>query len=225
MMLPLVAGGLVLLLLGVGALAFTFRGRGQEVAPPGAGSQDAPGSAGKQAPASGQAAAAPATPETGTPETPPAAPEQLPPEKQAKAVLTIESRPPGSVRIGSQQGKSPFTTEVEPGDVKVEVSNADEGFSKVEWVKVKPGEQRTREVRVSKVEVTFRSVPEARVFVDGRQIRGPGSDGDVTPIKALIYEGKHQVRFRCADGSEGKVPITVVPSSTKSYVDGTCKSQ
>jgi len=149
------------------------------------------------------------------PPPPPAADAKL-----APAILTVESIPAATVRVGGRQGASPFTTEVEPGNVKIEVYDSKLGFSKVDWLKLKPGERRTRQIKVARVEVMFRSIQEAEVYLDGRRLRG--SDGDVTPISAQLYEGRHEVRFKCVNGQEDRKQVTVPPSPEQQKIDGKC---
>ena len=177
----------------------------------------------REAPPSRPPAPAPGPAPAPTPpvEVEPASPGPAAVDAKAKTELRIETTPRATVRVGRQQGPSPFTVEVEPGDVRVEVFDQEQGFSKVDWIKVQPGEQRTRQIKVARVEVLFRSVPEAQVHVDGRQLKG-GADGNLTPIKAVLYEGKHEVRFHCVNGIEDRQEVTVQPSPASQRITGNC---
>jgi len=142
-------------------------------------------------------------------------------DANAKATLTVETIPRATVRVGGRQGPSPFTVEVDPGDTRVDVFDLEQGFLKVDWIKLQPGERRTRQIKVAKVEVLFRSVPEAQVYVDSRQLKG-GADGNLTPIKATLYEGKHAVRFQCVNGVEDRQEVAVQPSASPQRITGDC---
>jgi len=132
-------------------------------------------------------------------EAPPAAPDAGGAESPKSAWLSIESVPPANIRIGQQVHRSPWAGEVEPGEVKIEVFDEEKGFSRKESIKLAPGERRAKQVKVGKVEVTFRSTVEAKVFVDGRPMKG--ANGDLTPIKTELWEGWYTVRFQCPDGA------------------------
>ena len=211
---PVVATAILAVLVGgAGILAYELKARSLEKAAASAGPGPAP-------------APSPAPPPVEAPfgrQVPvPPQPEAAVADAVPRATITVDSRPPATVRIGESAGRSPFTAEVEPGEVKIEVSDPKEGIARVERVKIQAGEHLTRDFRFAKAEVLFRSVPEARVFVDGRQIRGPGPDGDVTPIKTFLYEGKHDVRFQCVTGKEDRPVVTVLPSTQRLVVDGRC---
>jgi len=146
-------------------------------------------------------------------EAPPAAPDAgaaVEAPKDGLAHLTVESVPPANIRVGRQVHRSPWVGDVEPGEIKIEVFDEDQVFSKTDRIKLAPGERRTRQVKVSKLKVTFRSMVEAKVFVDGRPIRGP--NGDVTPIKTELWEGSHTVRFECPDGVVDRQVMQIDPS-------------
>jgi serine/threonine-protein kinase len=197
--LPIVGGiALGLLLAGGGATAYALRARGKGEPP-------------------AQVAPAPAPTVEVHPVEPP-----KPPVKPA--VITVKSRPRLKVRIGEQQGQTPFTAEVEPGEIKIEVFAPESGLSKNETLAVQPGERVIREFSFAKVQVLFRSVPEAKVFVDGQQVHGSDEDDDKTPIRTRIYEGKHQVRFQCDNGMEDRRTLMVAPSSDPLTIDGKCNN-
>jgi serine/threonine-protein kinase len=153
------------------------------------------------------------------PPPPPAPAAQVP-----SGIVTVTSRPPATVRIAGLKGRTPFTAEVEPGDVKIELSDPGKGIYGVLWavetIKVGPGEQVPVEVKF--YQVKFRSVPESKVFVDGHPLRDLGPDGDLTPIKALLTEGEHKVLFQCTSGREDRQTLRVRPSADELVVDGKC---
>ena len=77
----------------------------------------------------------------------------------------------------------------------------------------------------AKVKILFRSLPEARVFVDGQQVHGEEEeDQDLTPIVTYVLEGEHQLRFECLNGVQDSRRWTVVPSAEQLTVDGRCDS-
>jgi len=129
------------------------------------------------------------------------------------AYLTVESVPPANIRIGQQVRRSPWAGEVEPGEVQIEVFDQEKGFSKKESITLAPGERRTKQVTVSKLEVLFRAgLVDVKVFVDGRPIRD--ADGDLTPIKIKLWAGWYMVRFECPDGAVNQ-QVQISPSKTK----------
>jgi eukaryotic-like serine/threonine-protein kinase len=180
---PIIAGAAAVMVLGLGVAAFYGLRGGPPAPPPPAPKVEAPPAAAASAP--------------------------VEPPKPALAHLTVESVPPANIRIGKQVQRSPFVGDLEPGDTKIEVFDEDKGFTKVDWIKLAPGETRSAKVRVGKVEVIFRSAAEAKVFVDGRQMRG--ENGDLTPIKTELWEGRYQVRFQCPGGVVDQQVKTLVP--------------
>jgi hypothetical protein len=136
--------------------------------------------------------------------------------------VVVKSSPAATARIGDQSGRTPFTAEVEAGEVKIELSGrmGEAVLWGSETASVEPGQTSTVELQFSKV--LFRSVPEGKVFVDGHQLKGFGPDGDVTPIRALLARGDHQVRFVCDQGREDRRSLSVRPSPQELVIDGRC---
>jgi hypothetical protein len=110
---------------------------------------------------------------------------------------------------------------VEAGEVTVQLTGkvGDAALWGEETVTVEPGQTATVDAAFYKV--LFRSVPEGKVFVDGHQLKGFGPDGDVTPIRAMLSAGDHQVLFVCSQGKDRR-PLTVSPSPQEQVVDGRC---
>jgi hypothetical protein len=134
-------------------------------------------------------------------------------ELSRSAYLTVESIPKANIRIGQRVHRSPWAGEVEPGEVQIEVSDQEKGFTRKESITLAPGER--RKVTVSKVKVTFRAgLVDAKVFVDGRPIRDADTGRDLTPIKTELWEGWYTVRFECPDGAVNQ-QVQVSASKTK----------
>jgi hypothetical protein len=142
-------------------------------------------------------------------------------EQAPKGTLIVKSTPAATAHAGDRSGRTPFTVEVEAGEVKVELTGraGDAVLWAAETATVEPGQTTTVELQLYKVK--FRSVPEGKVFVDGHQLKGFGPDGDVTPIRAMLSARDHQVRFACAQG-EDRRPMTVRASPEELVIDGRC---
>ena len=70
---------------------------------------------------------------------------------------------------------------------------------------------------MKKITVTFWSTPEARVFLDGKQIKGPG---ELTPIVADVWEGKHTVRFKCLNDVDDTQQLSFKPVPARQKLSG-----
>ena len=164
------------------------------------------------------AAAAQPAPEP-APVPAPAAP---PVDAAPRGTIVVKSSPAGTAHVGDKSGRTPFTAEVEAGQVKVELTGrvGDAVLWGAETVAVEPDQTATVDAAFYKV--LFRSVPEGKVFVDGHQLKGSGPDGDVTPIRAMLSAGDHQVRFACGQGREDRRPLAVRPSPQELVIDGRC---
>jgi serine/threonine-protein kinase len=162
---------------------------------------------------------APPAPVAGT--EPPPPPPQTPVEEKPKLVeLTVETIPPGTVRVAGRQGPSPFTVEVPAGNTRIEAFNSKPRFSRVERARVPAVERHTVKIKIGTRLVTFRSLVTAHVFMDGQPVKW--SQGDVTPIKVDVYEGTHEIRFACSNKKEDTREVTVSPSAEELSISGNC---
>jgi serine/threonine-protein kinase len=123
------------------------------------------------------------------------APVIAPPAKREEppnplASMEVESRPAGEVRVnGKLVGVSPVRIWEQPGQVKVEVSNGELGFSKEEVFTLERGDNGARRIVVGKGTLEVRVRPNAVVFLDGKLV-------GQTPLAPLpVYEGRHTVKL------------------------------
>jgi len=185
-------------------------------APPPAGIPAAPRAA---APAAVPAPVAQPTPAPAPAAAP--APAPAPVESAPKGKVIVKSSPAATAHVGDKSGRTPFTAEVEAGKVKVELTGkvGDAVLWGAETATVEPDQTATVDLTFYKV--LFRSVPEGKVFVDGHQLKGFGPDGDVTPIRAMLTAGDHQLLFVCSQGKD-RPPLAVHPSPQEQVIDGRC---
>ncbi|MBJ6760463.1 protein kinase [Myxococcaceae bacterium JPH2] len=117
-----------------------------------------------------------------------------PPEPTAtQALLRIESRPSGQVRLNDRVvGRTPLALSVDPGVVRIELSGTanKSRFDKSARLQLKAGEKRTLSLNPQQLNVTLRGRPDDMTVltVDGQPLRGPP--------QVTLYEGRHQLTLR-----------------------------
>ncbi|MBU8895681.1 protein kinase [Corallococcus sp. M34] len=131
-----------------------------------------------------------ATPEADTTGTQAA---DAPEPTATQALLRIESRPSGQVRLNDRVvGRTPLALSVDPGVVRIELSGTanKSRFDKSARLQLKAGEKRTVSLNPQQLSVTLRGRPDDMTVltVDGQPLHGPP--------QVTLYEGRHQLTLR-----------------------------
>jgi len=131
----------------------------------------------------------------------------------ARARVRISTPVPATVRVnGTVMGPAPVELrDVAPEEIRIEISNPELGFRKQAWLVLRPGDNGTKEIPLSKIPVELKVQPRARVAVDGKDV------GEFETKRLELYEGWHDVQLVDRHGRRKTEKLIVLPDQANRF--------